>query len=142
MIHVANNLWRGPRPNPKDLLDAGINKIISLESGIYELAHDDRYENWYPTDYGVEFYDIGCSDFLPPEPEKVLKVMDIIMGSSQKIYIHCLAGKDRTGFMCAVYRMKLCGWSYEQAIDEMDRLGFHWWYFWWKPFLKIYKNYH
>jgi tyrosine-protein phosphatase SIW14 len=35
------------------------------------------------------------------------------------ILVHCRRGVDRTGAMCAVYRVVVCGWSKEQAIAEM-----------------------
>ena len=34
-----------------------------------------------------------------------------------KLYVHCLEGKDRTGFVCAVLQM-LCGASYEEILDD------------------------
>jgi protein-tyrosine phosphatase len=35
------------------------------------------------------------------------------------VFVHCHRGIDRTGMMCAVYRMVVCGWSKEEALDEM-----------------------
>jgi protein-tyrosine phosphatase len=43
------------------------------------------------------------------------------------ILVHCQHGSDRTGMMCAMYRIVLQGWTEEAAIKEMiDRgYGFH-----------------
>lgn len=38
--------------------------------------------------------------------------------------VHCYHGADRTGTMCAIYRVRVQGWEPEEAIDEMTRGGF------------------
>ena len=38
--------------------------------------------------------------------------------------IHCLHGADRTGTMCAMYRLVVQGWSKDDAIKEMTEGGF------------------
>ncbi len=39
-------------------------------------------------------------------------------------FVHCERGADRTGMMCAMYRITVCGWTKQQAIDEMKNGGF------------------
>ena len=43
------------------------------------------------------------------------------------VLVHCHYGADRTGVLCAAYRVAVQGWSKQQAIDEMTRggMGFH-----------------
>ena len=38
--------------------------------------------------------------------------------------VHCVAGRDRTGTMCAVYRMECDGWKPARAAAEMRGYGF------------------
>jgi hypothetical protein len=48
----------------------------------------------------------------------------------QPVFVHCQYGADRTGVMCAAYRVAVDGWTKQQAIDEMTQggFGFHpWW---------------
>lgn len=40
------------------------------------------------------------------------------------IFVHCVAGKTRTGAMMAIYRMAKDGWTADQAIQEMEKYGF------------------
>jgi len=40
------------------------------------------------------------------------------------VFVHCERGADRTGMMCAMYRMVVCGWPKPQAIEEMKNGGF------------------
>jgi protein tyrosine/serine phosphatase len=38
--------------------------------------------------------------------------------------VHCKRGADRTGLMCAMYRIAFQGWTKDQAIAEMTQGGF------------------
>ncbi len=61
---------------------------------------------------------------LPPEPE--LRQVLALMDAGPPVLVHCAAGKDRTGFAVAAYRIYRESWDYEDAFDEMDS-------FWHKP---------
>jgi len=41
------------------------------------------------------------------------------------IFVHCQRGADRTGMICAMYRVVFCGWTKDEAIHEMKEGGFH-----------------
>jgi tyrosine-protein phosphatase SIW14 len=51
-----------------------------------------------------------------------LRVMDD--PANHPVWVHCTAGRDRTGAMCAVYRMEYDRWPPEQALAEMRAFGF------------------
>ena len=40
------------------------------------------------------------------------------------VFVHCQYGADRTGTMCAIYRIVILGWPKEEAIREMKEGGF------------------
>jgi len=40
------------------------------------------------------------------------------------VFVHCERGADRTGMMCAMYRIIVCGWTKPEAIDERKNGGF------------------
>ena len=140
MIQVAEHIWRGPRPQDlTDLKAQGFKAIISLEEGWFELFHDDPYKRERPIDFGISLARVKCSDIFPPNEDQVADVLSLL-NTPLKIYIHCLTGVDRTGFMCAVYRMQKQGWSFDQAYAEWVELGRHWWFDWWKIGLKTWEN--
>lgn len=140
-VDLSNNLFRGPRPTDLRALKAsGIKRVISLESGMYQAlqVHSETYyENvmQFPVDFGIEEYNMPCSDITPPEDRVVEKILTLLC-DRKPTYIHCLSGVDRTGYICAVYRMRSQGWSYAEALEEWKRLGRHPWYFWWSYKLK------
>lgn len=137
---VFEGIYRGPRPDDlNELLELKINTIISLESHWYDLLHEDEYERQYPCEFGIDFFDMGCSDLLPPEPRIVKKAIGICNQPKRNIFIHCLSGVDRTGFICAAIRMDH-HWKYQDAYREWVAMGRHWWYDWWKFELKKYET--
>ena len=48
---------------------------------------------------------------------KMKTMFDAIMNNDGPFYIHCLEGKDRTGYVCMVIEA-LCGATYEELIDD------------------------
>jgi hypothetical protein len=63
------------------------------------------------------------------------QVLDWLQGTSDEIFqyaktggvaIHCSAGHDRTGIVCAYLRIKYEHWPVDEAIAEMRRFGHNW----------------
>src|SRR3990167_9068368 len=94
MLLVNKDIYRGPRPKDlRDLRMAGVDTIISLQSGWYQLFNEDKYERQFPADFGIKHYDIGCSDVWPPEERAINKCLDLMTQESH-IYIHCKSGVE------------------------------------------------
>lgn len=138
---IEKKLYRGPRPESYEALKVlGIKTIVSYQSGWHELFHNDFYEANSPSENGFNFIELKCSDFFPPTEHDVKRFFEVLETYPGPVYVHCLHGKDRTGFMCAVYRMQVQGWSYEDAKKELFENGFHKMpYIWWLRQLKTYE---
>lgn len=60
-----------------------------------------------------------------PNEVSVEKFREIMSNpANYPVLVHCLAGKHRTGAMCAIYRMEFEHWSNEQAINELSLYGY------------------
>jgi protein-tyrosine phosphatase len=140
-ILVDRAIYRGPRPEGLSILrrDYHIDTIIDLELGVYELAFN-REAMEYPADFGMAYYHMPCSDWFPPRSQFVWKCLRL-MEQDRVIYLHCLSGVDRTGFVVAAYRMVVQGWLLEAAVKEWKELGRHSWFFWWESELKKYEKF-
>lgn len=57
----------------------------------------------------------------PDEIAMILAAMD----GKKPVLIHCQAGRHRTGFAVAIYRMRRQHWSLDQAVQEMKRYRHH-----------------
>lgn len=44
--------------------------------------------------------------------------------ANQPVLVHCSAGRHRTGYLCALYRIERQGWSLDRAMEEMLSFGF------------------
>lgn len=66
------------------------------------------------------------------EKEKLIEALRIIKQRTGPILIHCKHGSDRTGVVCALYRIVFQGVSKKEAIKEMRNGGF--------GFHEIYRN--
>lgn len=137
MKFVSLHLFRGARPKSlQELKDRDIELILDLESGAFESTHDDWYEK---TDLiwaaGIVRSKRSLSDFFAPTRGQIAVILlDIrhAVDFGANVLVHCLHGKDRTGFVIAAHRMQHEGWGYWRAVREMFREGFHWFpYIWW-----------
>lgn len=140
MIQVSEYIWRGPRPVSKQWLkDLGFQTVINLESGTFEALHDDTYEG-ENDETGFSEIGIQLSWLFPPD-RNVLVLLAYFLSNLEehnvKTYVHCLAGKDRTGMVIAAHRILNENWPIKKAIFEMKYFGFHTWIYWfWIPTLR------
>lgn len=130
-------LTRGARPMSETdfaaLAQFGIKTVIDLEAGWFEWFHNRAYqEDEWGDRFKVDVYHLPLSDFTAPSEDQVKQFLSVVDSALQKgdVYAHCLHGQDRTGYMIAEYRIKVQGWAPEKAIDEMLRLGFHKFPYW------------
>lgn len=117
---VTPNLYRCAQPTREGmqhLKDMKIKTVISLRS-----FHDDDEE--LEGAEGVRHFQIYMKAWHA-EKEDAVKFLKLVTDpANQPVLVHCQHGADRTGTMCAVYRMAVQGWTKEQAIQEMTDGGF------------------
>lgn len=116
---VSEGLYRGAQPTAegmRQLKAMGIKTVVNLRS-----LHSDRDEIG---DTGLAYEHIRMAPW-DPEDDEVVRFLQIATDEARApVFVHCQRGSDRTGFMCAVYRIVVCGWSREEAIAEMTQGGF------------------
>jgi protein tyrosine phosphatase (PTP) superfamily phosphohydrolase (DUF442 family) len=116
---VTPSLYRGAQPlDPgfAQLKNLGIKTVINLRA-----FHSDR-EMTGKT--GLKCEDISFKTWHP-EDEDVIRFLQIAGNAENApVFVHCQHGADRTGTMCAIYRMVICGWDKDTAIREMTDGGF------------------
>jgi len=142
---INSNINAGGRPGEqgvKQLAQMGIRTIVDLETGIFTKEPEVvKREEKEAQELGIMFQKVPMHSFMIPSKEKVGEAVDLIADSNnQPVFIHCEHGKDRTGIVIAIYRMKIDGWPAERAYKEMKKNGFHWYLFWWKRRIFEYIN--
>jgi len=100
----------------KELKKLGIKTVVNLRS-----FSSDRPEMG---DTGFNYEHIYVKAWHA-EDKEVVRFLKIVTGEGkQPVLVHCQHGADRTGTMCAIYRIAVQGWSKEEALKEMREGGF------------------
>jgi len=119
---VSEDLYRGAQPTAegmRHLKELGIKTIVNLRS-----FNSDRDEMG-DLQFNYEHIDVKA---WHAEDEDVVRFLKIVSDrSNSPFFVHCEHGADRTGMMCAVYRIAVQDWSEEEALKEMrdGGYGFH-----------------
>jgi protein tyrosine/serine phosphatase len=100
----------------QELKKLGIKTIINLRS-----FRSDRNEI---KDTGLEYEQIRV-DAWHIRDKAVISFLQIVTDPNRTpVFVHCQQGADRTGTMCAIYRIAVQDWSKDEAISEMKKGGF------------------
>lgn len=116
---VSESLYRGAQPTAQgmeQLHRLGIKTIVNLRS-----FHSDRDE--------IGTLPLGYEHITMKtwhaEDKEVVRFLRIVTDESRTpVFVHCQRGADRTGTLCALYRVGVQGWTKDQAIAEMTEGGF------------------
>jgi protein tyrosine/serine phosphatase len=119
---VSERLFRGAQPPAqgfRELQRRGIKTVINLR----ESHTDDDEIGGLPlkaVHIPVSTWDLG-------DAQVVAFLRAATKSENQPVFVHCRHGSDRTGTMCAIYRIVVQGWNREEAIREMmaGDMGFH-----------------
>lgn len=119
---VSGSLYRSAQPTAagmRELKRMGVRTVINLRS-----FHSDKDEIGAE---GLSSEHITMKAWHP-ELKEARRFLQIVTDPRrQPVLVHCQHGADRTGTMCAVYRMVVEGWPKEEAVREMREggYGFH-----------------
>lgn len=128
MIHrlrkITDGIYRGSAPSPDDVKqlhdNLGIKKIVSLDyasgkaiSRVCKLL-------------GIKHIMVPIdSDHLKATLLNLFKHnLKDLLEKDGPTFVHCRAGKDRTGFVSALFKCKYLGTDPEEALEEAKSLGF------------------
>jgi hypothetical protein len=123
---ISGVMARGERPGPQKLIDlcrrkgfrATVNLCAEMTAGDAVLIGEAGLASELRTHH------IPIVDLEPPKLAQVLELLDLLTGPGALLtYVHCEAGKCRTGVMTACYRMAVMGWTAVDALTEARNFG-------------------
>ncbi len=122
VFKVDEGVYRSAQPTAegiRNLREQGFETILNLRS-----LHSDRAGIG---ETGLAYEHIRMKAWRPTEAEVVRFLQIVCNPRRQPVLVHCQHGADRTGAMCALYRILVQGWSKEEALREMRQggYGFH-----------------
>lgn len=72
-------------------------------------------------DVAFEYVHIRVRSWHPEDEDIVRFLKTATDPARHPVFVHCQHGADRTGTMCAIYRVAVQGWTKGEAIREMTR---------------------
>jgi protein tyrosine phosphatase (PTP) superfamily phosphohydrolase (DUF442 family) len=119
LYRVSDDLYRGARPTAEgmaQLRKLGITTVVNLEQSNGEQAR--------VTGAGLAYEHIPMTALFLHDDDVVHFLRVVSDPGNAPIFLHCKRGADRTGLMCAVYRIAVQGWTKDEALAEMTQGGF------------------
>jgi len=116
---ISEELYRGGQPLGRGffrLKKQGIKTIINLRAVDTDHFHAESA--------GLKYYHISFRPHMPRDIDAIRFLKIVHDKKNHPIYLHCYHGSDRTGMMCAIYRIFFQGWHKDKAIYEMIHGGF------------------
>jgi tyrosine-protein phosphatase SIW14 len=122
---ISDVLFRGAQPTEQgfaELKKLGVTTVVDLRAN----GRDVTWERRVTESAGLRFVHIPVRGWSPPSDEQVAQFLRIFHDDpSQRVFVHCYYGDDRTGVMVAAYRITVQNWPARDAIHEMYAFGFH-----------------
>lgn len=125
-VVAAGSLYRSGEVSPAQLEhlreDYGIGRVVCL------LNPDDpatQAERTAAERLGITWENVPLTGDGASEAEDRARIMALLTAKdAPPTLVHCAAGANRTGLAIALYRIRVQGWTYEQALAEMKANGF------------------
>lgn len=124
-------LLRSGQPRIRDLErirdEHGLGAIVAARGGVRHPLRGRwfRRERAFCEQHGIRFIHMPFSDAGTPPADVFERFLSIVRDpDARPVLVHCEQGWHRTGILCAAYRVAECGWSLDDAADEMESYGY------------------
>lgn len=126
---LDENYMRGSQPSRggvETLVKLGVKTVVDLRSQ-YDHTSDIGIA---AERLGLRYYWLPLSVWEPATDQQAKEFISIVKDISKGPYfVFCSDGLHRTGEMSAIYRVVQYKWSVEEALKEMDEIGFNPYYY-------------
>jgi len=122
---VDDNIWRSAQPSIESISvmkKHGLKTIINLRGS--EENH--LWESKISDSLGIQYFHFPMDGREVPDTAHLNNILKIIEDEqNQPVMYHCLGGKDRTGIVTAIYRLKNSDIDFEKVHREMLMYGYN-----------------
>jgi hypothetical protein len=121
---LSDLVWRGQRPNADKLADLAKRHRVTINLCAEMPDGDAPAIARAGLDGVLRTHHIPITDMETPSLAQLTEILDLLSGpDAEPTYVHCEAGKGRTGVVVACYRMAVMGWSVADALTEAENFG-------------------
>lgn len=122
-LRLNDQVWTGGQPTMEHLSklkEEGVKTIVNLRP---HSEHVGEREMAKANDLGLRYINVAVVYNSPTDEnaDEFLKVTDEQLGRG-RVFIHCAAA-IRVGAFWMIRRVLRDGWSYEQALEEANKIG-------------------
>lgn len=122
---VDDGIWRSAQPSVESIAimkKHGLKTVINLRGS--EENH--LWESRISDSLGIQYFHLSMDGRDVPDTADLNNILRIIENKqNQPVMYHCLGGKDRTGIVTAIYRLKNSDISFEEVHKEMLMYGYN-----------------
>jgi atypical dual specificity phosphatase len=109
-----------------ELAQAGITHILDLrEEKEWSAPRPGSEAIEFCRECGIVRLHLPLTNLEAPREEDILKALDwletTLQNPQHKIYVHCQAGKERTGTIAVAFHARRTGQSYDAAFQELKQ---------------------
>ena len=116
---VSDTLTRGSRLDAQGLKDIAAQGFKGVVNLCREYDDSDKVRA-----AGLVPLHLQILDNTAPGEDQMKQFLDFAQDAAhQQCYVHCEAGKGRTGVAVACYRMAVQGWSIDDALADGKKFG-------------------
>jgi protein tyrosine/serine phosphatase len=118
---VDGKIWRGAQPSPAAfaaLAARGCKRVVSLRPSGEVPVEQAQVEA-----AGMVYHDMCWNGAKGATQQQIRDAIELISFGPGPVFIHCEHGHDRTGTLCACWRILTLGWSVWRAEVEAIEVG-------------------
>jgi len=122
---VDDGIWRSAQPSIESI---AVMKMHGLKTIINLRGDEDNHlwESRICDSLDIQYFHIPMDGREVPDTADLNKILKVIENQkNQPVMYHCLGGKDRTGIVTAVYRLKNSNVGFEEVHTEMLMYGYN-----------------
>ena len=120
---VNENYFRGAQPDQD-----GFHRLGALGiKTVIDLQEDPKPEEpGWVRDAGMQYFCIPLSGSHPADASQTARFLELVNDPIHwPVYVHCAAGRHRTGEMTGIYRISHDSWTADKAFEEMKKYGYY-----------------